>query len=98
LHTPAAEKANRGHWSELKTNWRRDSERTAKIEAGNPMGEHDVEVGADTETRPEDNGEQDKVRECLWSCNPLKSIATCIQKLASRIRPTQKTFTASLPT
>jgi len=48
------------------------------------------EAGADTEAKPEELGEQNRQREYMWFCNPLTSITTCIQKLASRIGSTQK--------
>lgn len=48
------------------------------------------EVEADSEAKPETLGEQDKPMESMWFCNPLTSITTCIQKLASRIDSTQK--------
>ena len=66
---------------------------TTKGEAGKAMRENAAKVEADSEARPDKIDAQVDSRGYEGFCNLLTSIATCIQKLVSRIRPTQKTFT-----
>lgn len=94
LHTAADSLAVRVCGSKKQQgNWRKDSEHSEKNGTGKLVHENAAEVEVDTKAGPDEIGRQDESREYVVLCNLLASIATCVQKLASRIRPTQETFT-----